>query len=265
MVDGVAYEDAEARGLPGGAHQVHVVEGNSRLVFRRRVLLRDDERVELDIDPKKASNPERYRGPIPERPDDEDDPANEPQLLVVGAVEWQNVRLHVDGTKLPLDPDTRTFRRVLDPGSHRVERLVTGRSRPPVVLEVRGHPWQCAIGRDGAMDCVELVEPPDGIVDTAAIDRELERMPVQQRLPYLLALDARLTCVDVARWMDQLFGDASKLTLALGMRAKVTDPWNHAALERALSFPESRRRVEALYAGQVRPPVIEREVAPAGE
>ena len=61
--------------------------------------------------------------------------------------------------------------------------------------------------------------------------------------------------------MVHLYGDEAKLALAVGMRAKVDDPWNHVVLERALSFPESKRRVQALYAGQERPPVL--PLAPA--
>jgi hypothetical protein len=108
------------------------------------------------------------------------------------------------------------------------------------------------------MDCVELVAPPEAPVDVASVDKALGTMPVDKRLAYLLSLDARVSCVDVARWMDGMYGDEAMLALALGMRASVADPWNHVVLTRELTFPESRRRVEALYGGQERPQVLER-------
>jgi len=246
MVNGTAFEGTEARGLPGGAHNLHVVASDGRLVFRRRVLLRADERVELDLE--NGMSPELSRGPIPERV--EEDRSMDPQQLVVGAVDWRALRLHLDGTPFALDPDTRTFRRRLEPGPHRLERFVAGRPKPPKILEVAGHPWQCAVARDGAMDCVELVSLPEAPVDAASVDQALGSMPVQDRMPYLLSLDARVGCHDLARWMDGMYGDEAMVTLALGMRAKVADPWNHVVLTRMLSFPESRRRVEALYGGQ---------------
>ncbi len=247
MVDGVPFEGTEARGLPGGARSVHVVAHGGELVFRRRVLVADDERVELDITNGLA--PEIGRGPIPERTPAEIEAV--PQLLVVGAVEWNRVRLHLDGAPMELDPDTRTFRRRLAPGPHRLERLLSGKPRPPVTLEVTSSPWQCAIARDGSMECMELVAPPENPVDRGAVDDALARMPAHERLRWLIALDASMTCADVARWMEMLYGDEEKMALAGGVRSKVVDPWNHVQLTRTLSFPESRRRVEAMYRGQV--------------
>ncbi len=258
MVNGTAFEGTEARGLPGGAHNLHVVASNGRLVFRRRVLLGADERVELDLE--NAMNPELFRGPIPEQAEEEATGA--PQLLVVGAVDWRALRLHLDGTSFGLDPDTRTFRRRLEPGPHRLERFVAGRPKPPKVLEVAGHPWQCAVARDGAMDCVELASLPEAPVDVAAVNQALGSMPVQDRLAYLVSLDARVSCHDLAMWMDGMYGDEAMVALALGMRAKVVDPWNHVVLTRVLSFPESRRQVEALYRGP-EPGVPKAPVMPA--
>jgi hypothetical protein len=249
LVDGVPADASEVRGLPQGTHTMLVVNDAGSILYRHLVLLGADERVV--IDPKQLVSPEVFRGPVPDRTAPDLGVESLPQMFVVGAIEREAVRVHVDGASVPFDVETQTYRVELQPGPHTLERYVAGGRRAPYPFEVRGKPWQCAVGRTGDVKCVEI---PPLAADAPQIEvgptRELlSRTPPHKRIDVIKGLQGTLSCIDVTAILADFIGDDARLEVALLLRPLVRDPWNVHTIRGALSFPDAERMVTAMYAG----------------